>query len=206
MKVDATGFVSLYADSEPKITPAAKAGLLELVSNLNLDLLVTDVRWAAYMLATVKLECGGKWTPVPENGNRPYFDAADPYFDKYEPGTHLGKQLGNTAKGDGSLYRGRGYVQITGRANYLTAGKALGVGTALVEKPDLALEPANSYAIMSFGMRTGMFTGAKLSTYIHGDVCDYLRARRIINGSDRAETIEGYAMALEQMLRTSLPV
>lgn len=40
------------------------------------------------------------------------------YFQKYEPGTHIGKTLGNTQKGDGPLFRGSGYIHLTGRDNY----------------------------------------------------------------------------------------
>ncbi|MDB5859313.1 MAG: lytic enzyme [Ramlibacter sp.] len=49
------------------------------------------------------------------------------------------KQLGNTRDGDGARYRGRGYIQLTGRANYAAAGTALGL--ALVDHPELAEVP-----------------------------------------------------------------
>ena len=49
------------------------------------------------------------------------------------------KDLGNVRAGDGVRYHGRGYIQLTGRANYRTYGKKLGV--PLEKNPDLALRP-----------------------------------------------------------------
>lgn len=64
------------------------------------------------------------------------------YFKKY----NNRKSLGNTEPGDGPRYRGRGLIQITGRANYSEMSKELGVdlinNPELLEKFPLALETA----------------------------------------------------------------
>jgi predicted chitinase len=59
------------------------------------------------------------------------------YDDQYRSNKH---KLGNTQKGDGYKYRGRGFIQLTGRANYLMLGEAIGIGSALVDNPDLLLD------------------------------------------------------------------
>lgn len=178
-----------------KLTPPQYEGLDRLLGNLQLDPDITDERCAAYLLATVKHECAHTYQPISEYGSIAYFD-------KYEPGTKRGAALGNTKAGDGARYKGRGYVQITGRANYLRIGQALGIGTALVDEPERALEPVLAYRIASTGMRRGLFTGVGFGKYIlAGGACDYIAARRIINGQDRAADIAAYAQKFEQMLK-----
>lgn len=55
------------------------------------------------------------------------------------------KSLGNTQMGDGEKYKGRGFIQLTGRANYAAAGKALGL--PLIDQPELAADPQNASRI-----------------------------------------------------------
>lgn len=205
MKFDRAAFFAAYrtafrtGDRVPRparLSQSQVNGLLTLLSFIESDTALTDLRWIAYLLATIKHECADTWQPITERGPRSYFA-------KYEPGTAIGKRLGNTITGDGYFYRGRGYVQITGRSNYARMAKAIDV-EYLASSPELALLPKIAYSIMTVGMRRGLFTGKKLSDYIDGERCDYHNARRIINGLDRAALIAGYAVALEDVLRTAI--
>ena len=199
MQVDHTRFFNAYRSAYGRLSQATVNGLELLGRNMVEDAELKSVQWAAYMLATVKHECANRWMPITEYGRRDYFD-------KYETGTRLGRRLGNTEPGDGYRFRGRGYVQITGRANYarMTQALALGDDEDLVRDPDQALRPVIAYRIMSLGMRKGLFTGRKLADYINDAGCDYKEARRIINGQDQAELIAGYAETLEAILREAI--
>ncbi len=200
MRFDRALFFAAYRRAYPsRLSQSQVDGLNTLLVSIESDTHLEDLRHVAYMLATVKHECADTWQPIVERGARAYFD-------KYEPGTAIGKRLGNRSIGDGFRTRGRGYVMITGLANYERMNRALGlIGTDndLVINPDAALIPKISYAIMSFGMRTGAFTGKKLSDYISAAKCDYLEARRVINGMDRAALIAGYAVRFESILRSA---
>lgn len=156
----------------------------QLFEQIKGDIRIQDVRWIAYILATVKHETANTFKPITEYGPRKYFD-------KYEPTTKIGKSLGNKSPGDGYKYRGRGYCQITGVTNVQRFGKLLDL--PLIENPELTLHPDVAYEILIQGMIDGLFTGKKLANYFNDDLTDWINARRIINGLDKAELIAGYA-------------
>lgn len=193
MRFDRKRFFDGYRERFPGKLPVGRVrGLQEVLGFIEEDEAITDLRWAAYMLATTKHETADTYHPIVERGPRAYFD-------KYEPGTRIGKRLGNERLGDGYRLRGRGYVQITGLSNYVKMGDLLGVD--LYADPDLALRPEIAYKIMSVGMRLGTFTGKKLADYIpEGGPADYFHARKIINGLDRAALIADYAWDFEEIL------
>lgn len=145
----------------------------------------------AYLLATAFHETARTMQPITERGTLSYFH-------RYEPDTAIGRRLGNVRAGDGYLFRGRGYVQITGRANYANAGQKLGLD--LVGNPDLALRGEIAADIMVRGAVEGWFTGRKLADYLDRSPPDYVNARRVINGTDRASQIAGYARNFEAAL------
>jgi putative chitinase len=139
-----------------------------------------DPRKLAYILATAHHETGAFkyvreiWGPT----------AAQK---KYEGR----KDLGNTVAGDGKKFMGRGFVQLTGRRNYADWSKRTGLD--LLKEPDLVTQPAVAARILVQGSMLGTFTGKKVGDYIDGAKADYVQARRVINGTDRAVMIAGYA-------------
>jgi predicted chitinase len=87
-------------------------------------------------IATVGVEAGG-FKPIEEFGDADYFTRM--YENRPD--------LGNVRKGDGVKYHGRGYIQLTGRANYHLYGEKLGL--PLEQKPKLALDPPTAAAILA---------------------------------------------------------
>ncbi|MBB4637824.1 phage baseplate assembly protein V [Longimicrobium terrae] len=131
---------------------------------------------AAYLLATAQHESGFGRTMTELRPHKNYEGRED---------------LGNIHKGDGLKYEGRGFVQITGRTNYTDWGRRLGLD--LVGHPELATVPETAAKIAVQGMKKGTFTGAKISRYINDQKTDFVNARRVINGTDKADLIAGYA-------------
>jgi uncharacterized protein YraI len=192
MQIDRNRFVDGYqAAFSTTLSASQGAGLKELLTAAEGDPQITDLRWLAYMLATVKHECADRWKPIEEFGKGK--------GRKYGVAVTVTDAQGQKHT---NVYYGRGYVQLTWDFNYKQMGEQL--GNRLLFEPELALDAGIAYRIMSLGMRKGFFTGKKLADYINGDKADYFNARRIINGVDQADRIAGYARKLEQVLRGSV--
>lgn len=143
----------------------------------------------AYTLATVYHETAFKMQPIEEYGKGAGHD-----YGELDPET-------------GQTYYGRGDVQVTWKYNYERLSEilfnidTLEQGVDLVNNPDLLLTPIYSAQATIMGMATGLFTGKKYSDYLDQEYPDYVNARRIINGTDCAEMIAGYAHEFERALK-----
>ena len=156
----------------------------------------TGIRQIAYALATFKWETAHTFEPINEFGTAARFNKL------YGPATAVGRRLGNTKTGDGALFHGRGYVQLTGRSNYAKAGRL--TGEDLLNDPDRALVPEVAYQIAVQGMIDGWFTGRKLSQFFKdGQPPQYDDARTIINGHDQAAKIADIARRMAEILSAS---
>jgi hypothetical protein len=131
-----------------------------------------DDRWLAYALATTYHETDQQMQPIEEYGK----GRGQPYG-KPDPAT-------------GQTYYGRGFVQLTWNYNYQKMSELLGVD--FYHHPDLALDLDNATNILFIGMIEGLFTGKSLRNYFSGTTEDWVNARRIINGLDKAQAIAAY--------------
>ena len=131
-----------------------------------------DRRWFAYIMATTFHETARTMQPIEEYGKgkgRPY-GVPDPQV--------------------GKAYYGRGFVQLTWKANYEKMGAKLGVD--LVHRPELALNLDIATRIIFTGMVDGDFTAKRLGSVFDQAHSDWYNARRIINGLDRADLVADY--------------
>jgi len=125
-----------------------------------------DPRFLAYLTATAWHETAKTMQPIAE----------------------YGKGKGKAYEGK---YYGRGYVQLTWLENYKKATAKNPKGWDFVTNPDLMLQVEPAIWTAFEGMLNGWFTGKKLSDYFNEKSAP-VNARRIINGTDRAELIAGY--------------
>lgn len=210
------------------------ANLPTLANAIRADANISDIRHFAYMLATAKVETGHTYRPVREHGqggSRPYASAVSAtlpngtshshvYYGRgYVQLTWLANYIAMTRNLNVTMQscpalaaltppQRSGNVTFNGPAGAfqnVTPPLAVPVAdTALAVCPDLTLDAAMAYRIMSYGMRNGSFTGRRLADYISGSTCDYVNARRIINALQAANEIAAIAETFELSLRLSI--
>jgi putative chitinase len=160
------------------------------------------IGWVAYALATAYHETAGTMQPIKEYGGRAYYMKS---YDVTGSNPERARKHGNTTVGDGALYCGRGYVQLTWKVNYARASKELGVD--LVKNPDLAMDPDIASDVMIKGMADGWFTGKSLKSYLGdqpGTLEMFTQCRRIINGTDKAVKIAEEALEFQKALQVGM--
>jgi putative chitinase len=194
LRFDRNKLFNEFAKAKSQLHQSQVAGLYQLLGFIEHDEKVDDVRAAAFILALVQHEAGYDWQPRAEPGGTKYFK-------RYEPETSLGRSLGNTQPGDGKRFRGRGYIQLTGRANYKKIGDALGID--LISYPHAANDPGVAYRIMSEAFYRGILTGKKLTDFIHGSKADYQSLVRVRWGRTAFKAFKR-VLAFEKILRDSL--
>lgn len=189
-------FAALRRDLFPAGLTKTQVERIEMLADA-IDRVAWPLPYAAYAQATAHHETA-QWTHLKEIGGDAYFKRM---YDKAGSRPKVAAALGNTEPGDGVKYAGRGYVQLTGRTNYRKAGAAIGLD--LLKEPDLACEPATAARILVWGMATGAYTGKANRDYLNKEPPDYVNARRIINGTDKASLIAGYARQFESALKVA---
>jgi predicted chitinase len=127
----------------------------------------------AYVLATAEHESAG-FATLEE------FASGDRYEGRAD--------LGNNQAGDGRRFKGRGYVQLTGRNNYTAYGKRSGI--RLVNLPFVLMNwAALSVYVIVDGMMRGAYTGRRLDEFVNAGKQDFRNARKVVNGLDAADKI-----------------
>ena len=123
-------------------------------------------------LATIRAESEG-FEPVSELPSRFNSSPGGHQFDLYDHRT----DLGNRGAPDGERFRGRGFVQLTGRANYADVGASLGMGNDLLDEPELANDPLIASRILAAFLATRC---NRIKEALKDR--DLIHARRLVNG------------------------
>lgn len=141
-------------------------------------------RHLAYIFATTKLETDSTMQPVRETLAKSDAKAKELLSRAWAAGKMPQVKADYWSGG----YFGRGFVQLTHKANYQKVQDE--TGHKLVTNPSLALQIDIAAMILIKGMMRGWFTGKKLA-----DFADFKSMRRVVNGTDRAAQIAAYAEA-----------
>lgn len=131
---------------------------------------LTERTMVLMALATIRAETAG-FVPIDEGKSRFNTSPGGKPFDLYDNR----KDLGNQGPPDGATYKGRGFIQLTGRSNYATIGAELGVD--LVNKPEQANKSIIAARILALFLKRKE-RGIQEALLEN----DLRQARRLVNG------------------------
>jgi peptidoglycan hydrolase-like protein with peptidoglycan-binding domain len=157
---------------------------------------LTDAEMIGAALGTIRAETEG-FVPIAELPSQFNTLPGQAAFSKYENF----KALGNNQPGDGGRYRGRGFVQLTGRCNYETFGKVLGI--PLADTPDSACAPEVAACLLAAFLHAHR---EKLTKAL--DQGDLKAARKVINGGSHGldRFAETYRLAQKAWAEAASPL
>ncbi len=142
--------------------------VLRALEGLALD----DPRMVLVALSTIAAETEG-FVPISEYKSRYNTGRGAAPFNLYEGRT----DLGNTQPGDGARFKGRGFVQLTGRDNYERIGRKLELRTSLADEPKQANDPKVAAEILARFLKD---KERKIRAAMSNK--DLKRVRRLVNG------------------------
>jgi peptidoglycan L-alanyl-D-glutamate endopeptidase CwlK len=131
---------------------------------------LTTVPMVLAALATIRAETEG-FVPISEGISRYNTSPGGSPFDLYD----YNKDLGNQGNGDGARFKGRGYVQLTGRANYTHFGQEVGVD--LIADPERANDKVIAAQLLSAFVKS---KETALNQALQNK--DFKAARKLVNG------------------------
>ena len=138
------------------------------------------------IISNIMIETDWTFQPIREKGGYNYF-------------RYLIGRLGSRTHKEAYDFRGGGYIQTTGRLNYITMSpyvKKKFPEIDIVANPNQITNPEVSWITLEAGLSKGLYTGKKITDYLNEFKTDYKNFRRCINGLDRANEIAGYAEKL----------
>lgn len=196
-KLNRERFFDAYRESFGKLTQKQVSAIERFLGAM--EGFALSVEENAYIFATVYHETAKTFLPIAEYGKG------------------KGRKYGRPV--NGKKYYGRGYVQLTWDYNYKKATEELrkqrpdlvtqfetrtNIKFDLLAQPEQAMDHEIATYVLVLGSLQGWFTGKKLADYISTTEKDYINARRVINGTDRAKQIAKIAEKFEQIVRSSI--
>lgn len=210
--IDRASFAAvLTAPDGLALTAGQAAGCDPLLDEWERRPALTDLRWPAYMLASVHKETGGTMQPIEDAGQGRTCDIPlDDGGQRVRPEEQIERGLRGKPAVPTFLYHGRGYLprNLCHIQNYRRACEIVvdGKGVDFLHQPERALEPRIAAALVVDGMVQGLFTGFPLKRFFRADGFeDWYDARRVIDGHDDADAVAAVAKAFHVALLTSSP-